>query len=142
MKNYIYRIQNLKNPTFKQIRRIALNSISHLLNERKNKIREDIDRGKALLKTHEEMCVYLLFYGEGHEGKISDAVKRLPNELFNNEFEIVDWGCGQGLATVCLFDYLKSQGLPNNVQNITLIDPSDIALDRASLHVNCCPPTS
>jgi len=136
MQNYQDQIQNLVDPTFQQIRKIAINSISHLSRIQHDELYYRLKRGLALLNTHEEMCQYLVSYGNMHEAKIRDAVSILPNQLFQNEFEIVDWGCGQGIGTVCFFDYLKTAGYTNRVKTVTLIEPSQKALSRASLHVN------
>ena len=43
----------------------------------------------------------------------------------------MDYGCGQGLATMCFKDFLKARGKELSVENITLIEPSKKALDRA-----------
>ncbi len=45
-------------------------------------------------------------------------------------------GCGQGLATICFFDFLKNQRIPNNTQKVILIEPSVQAIERAQLHTN------
>src|SRR5699024_9663110 len=55
---------------------------------------------------------------------------------FRNNLSIIDWGCGQGLASVCFFDFLKKQNIPNNTQKVILIEPSAQALERAKLHTN------
>ena len=136
MQKYTELIKNLNNPTFQQIRGIAVKSISHLSKEQHNELYARLKRGEALLFTHEEMCQYLLSFGNMHEAKIRDAVKHLPQEILHGEFEIVDWGCGQGIGTICLCDHLRTLGYNFNVKKITLIEPSKKALERARLHVN------
>ena len=138
MKNYIEKIKQLTNPTFQEIRKIAKNSIWHLLKEEKNKnlLWKQLEHGVKELTTHEELCAYLYFFGNMHEAKIRDAVNHLPQEILHGEFEIVDWGCGQGVGTICLFDHLRILGYNFNVKRITLIEPSKKALERARLHVN------
>lgn len=136
MKQYNEQINSLKDPTFQQIRGIAVKSISHLSKSEKDKLWEKLNRGIELLDSHELMCQYLFSYGNMHEAKIRDAVKCLPKEILLGEFELVDWGCGQGIGTVCLFDHLKALGCNLNVKKITLIEPSKKALERAVLHVN------
>ena len=108
IQNYIEKVKNLKSPIFQQIRKIAYNDISHLSEEESKELYDRLNRGVNLLGTHEEMCKYLWSFGNMHEAKIHDAIKCLPIELFEQDFEVVDWGCGQGLATTCFFDYLKS----------------------------------
>ncbi|HRH08211.1 MAG TPA: DEAD/DEAH box helicase, partial [Bacteroidia bacterium] len=136
MKQYAEQINSLKNPTFQQIRGVALNSISHLPKPERDKLWEKLNHGVELLDSHELLCQYLFSFGNMHEAKLRDAVKYLPNEILHNDFEIIDWGCGQGIGTVCLFDHINSLGLNINVKRITLIEPSQEALERAALHVN------
>jgi len=133
---YKVQIQNLANPDFQQIRSIANQRIAQLSKEKRDLLWKKLDRGVALLNTHEEMCQYLFSFGNMHEAKIKKALDYLPGKIFKQNFEIIDWGCGQGLATVCLFDYFNSKGFENKVQKVTLIEPSKKALDRAGLHVN------
>lgn len=136
MQKYIKEIQALDNPTFQGIRRVASNSISHLPKSEKDNLWEKLKHGVELLDSHQLLCQYLFSYGNMHEAKIKDAVKHLPKELIEHGFEIVDWGCGQGIGTICLLDYLKAKGIESNVKKVTLIEPSIKALERAKIHVN------
>jgi len=73
-----------------------------------------------------------------HEAKIKKALSYIknPNSVFNNKLAVVDWGCGQGLATICFFDFLRENEIQNRTQKIILIEPSQHALELAKLHVN------
>lgn len=63
------------------------------------------------------------------------------------EFQIVDWGCGQGLASIafieCCLELIENKliilddgsNFLDHLKKITLIDPSKAALERATLHV-------
>ena len=132
---YIKQIKNLTNPTFQQIRHIAYNSISHLSEEERNKLYIQLERGVKILETHEELCQYLWSFGNMHEKKIHFVVDKLPPELFERDYDIIDWGCGQGIATICFFDYLKEKEFPISVNNVKLIEPGKKALERAKLHI-------
>ena len=137
MKQYIQQINNLKEPTFQKIRGIAVKSISNLSKSEKDILWKKLNHGVELLDSHVLMCEYMRSYGNMHEAKIKDAVKYLPTEILRGEFEIVDWGCGQGIGTICLLDYVKRLGLDyKGIKKITLIEPSKITLERARLHVN------
>lgn len=138
MQQYINEIKSLANPSFQQIRKIADNSLSHLTKVERDKLWSDLNQGVDLLTTHELMCQYIFSYGNMHEAKIKTAFSsiRNPKEIFNTNMSIVDWGCGQGLATVCFFDFLRSQGISNKTQKVVLIEPSEQALERAKLHTN------
>lgn len=138
MKEYGNRIQSLPNPNFQQIRRISNEALSHFSKSERDIFWQNLNQGVDLLDSNELMCQYIFSYGNMHEAKIQKALSsiRNPKEVFNTDIAIVDWGCGQGLATVCFFDFLKSQGIPNNSQKVILIEPSEQALERAKLHTN------
>jgi Asp-tRNA(Asn)/Glu-tRNA(Gln) amidotransferase C subunit len=138
MDNYNNEIQTLQNPTFQQIRKIAENSLSHLSRNERDELQTQLNRGVNLLTSHELLCQYTFAYGNMHEAKINKALSSIqnPKEVFNNNLAIIDWGCGQGLATVCFFDFFKKLNIPNNIQKVILIEPSEQALGRAILHTN------
>lgn len=141
MEQYIEKVSALQRPTFQRIRDIAINSISYLTQEKHNQLWEDLNHGVKELQTHDELCQYLNSFGNMHQKKIYRAIKSIEDKkglsLFKkNNIQIIDWGCGQGLATVCLFDYLNEKKIENRVQKVILIEPSKMALQRAALHVN------
>ena len=133
MREYVNRIQSLPNPTFQQIRKISNESLSHFSKSERDTFWQNLNQGVDLLDSHELMCQYIFSYGNMHEAKIQKALSAIknPKEVFNTDIAIVDWGCGQGLATVCFFDFLKNEGIPNNTQKVILIEPSEQALERA-----------
>lgn len=134
--NYESKIRSLINPSFSDIRKVAITELSHLTKPEKDKLWFELERGTALLKTHEHMCQYLFSFGNMHQAKLLDAFKKLPIQVFKNEFEIIDWGCGQALGTLNLIDYLQNIDLHANVKKITLIEPAQVALERAKLHID------
>ena len=135
---YIQQIQSLANPNFQHIVNVAKKNCGILCSGKQNcKPWNDLNHGVSLLDTHEKLCKYLCAYGDMHEEKISfafNAIKQ-PQNIFNQDITVVDWGCGQGLATVCFFDYLNQKQLPNKTRKVILIEPSESALNRAKLHV-------
>lgn len=135
MDKYKRQIESLSDPTFQKIRDVAVEVINALDTSDKNNLWERLKRGVALLDSHKLMCQYLFSYGNMHEAKILDAASRMPHFVFENnfDFDIVDWGCGQGLATITFFDLLKKQkgSVNEKVGKVTLIDPSSDVLDRA-----------
>jgi superfamily II DNA helicase RecQ len=133
--SYQEQISSLNIPSFDAIKRIAVAEISKLTESVKNNLWLQLNRGTAILETHEQMCQYLYSFGNMHQAKLLDAFKKLPKELLNNEIEVVDWGCGQGIGTIVLLDHIANSGLKNNVKRVTLIEPSKKALERAKLHV-------
>ena len=107
---YNKEIESLGNPSFGEIRRIACASIACLSEEERTMLWNQLNRGVDLLYSHELMCQYLWSFGINHEIRMHKAFEALykDKDAFKENFAIVDWGCGQGLATVCFFDFLKS----------------------------------
>ncbi len=140
MGNYNHQILSLENPSFKQIREIAKNNCGRICPGLKIcKPWNTLGHGVDLLDSHENLCKYLCSYGEMHEEKMEHAlkpIKKKESQAFKRELTIIDWGCGQGLATICFFDYLKKEGYQNQTKKVILIEPSEMALNRAKLHVN------
>lgn len=138
MIDYLNKIQSLGDPSFQQIRSIANEVLSRFSKSERNLFYKNLNRGVDLLDSNELMCQYIYSYGNMHEAKIQKALSsiRKPEEVFKTDLVIVDWGCGQGLATVCFFDFLKKQGIQNNTQKVILIEPSKHALERAKHHAN------
>ena len=122
--------------SFDSIRRVAENDVSTLSKDERDDIYESLNRGINLLETDIQMKYYLHAFGRMHQAKIYKALSSLKDSLYAiNDFDVVDWGCGQGLATICFFDYLKKKNIENRVRKVTLIDPSDVVRERAEIHV-------
>jgi len=79
---------------------------------------------------------YLNSYGPMHHKKLVTSFKHLPEHIFNKNPHCIDWGCGQGMASMTLLEYLNDNDISQSISQITLIEPSQIALKRASLHVS------
>ncbi len=94
-----------------------------------------LNHGTAILQSDEQLCCYLSAYGEMHKGKLKCALTKFPFKSLDNNLEIIDWGCGQGLASVYMIDCLRYLGLIDKLQKVTLVEPSSAALNRAKLHI-------
>lgn len=96
-----------------------------------------VNHGVDLLKNEDELNCYLVAYGKMHEEKIHTALSTLTNlkEIVKNKYQIIDWGCGQGLATLCFFDYIKGDLSNKKPQRITLIEPSNSAISKAKKYI-------
>ena len=77
-----------------------------------------------------ELYEYLKRYGNMHKAKVLSALAHPFPARFNSKSNLVDWGCGQGLATIL---FLEKYGI-DCVNRIILTDASEIALARAALH--------
>lgn len=93
---------------------------------------EATDHGKKVLQTEDELNAYVAAYGEMHITKCRAALQNFPfDKLKMQPFEVFDWGCGQGLATLTLLNMLQERNLQSQLKRIYLIEPSRIALQRA-----------
>ena len=120
--------------TVTEIRDIAVSQIEAFQN--KDEIFRSLGRGVTILEHEEQLFSYLNSYGLMHKAKLVSAFSHFPfGRIEGGNIEVFDWGCGQGMASIVLLEYLKEQGVSLTINRITLIEPSEIALKRASLHV-------
>lgn len=91
-----------------------------------------------MLDSEPLLHMYFYSYGQMHAEKLIYAFKQLSPYIKSAEkIEIVDYGCGQGLATMCYHDFIKDYNFQQRVRSITLIEPSALALSRAELLCSC-----
>jgi len=88
------------------------------------------NRGIKILVSEEELFEYMKRFGNMHKAKLLSAFEPFPNS-FPSKVNIVDWGCGQGIASMIFIEKFGA----NIIHNITLIEPSVLALKRAALHI-------
>ena len=134
---YAYRIQDIKNPTFEKVRDLTEKSIKPLRQSVIDNIYEQLNRGADMLDTEPQMLTYLYSFGKMHQFKLNRAFEQLPDAFLQQpEIRIVDYGCGQAIGTMCYADFLADRRLSQTIKSVTLIEPSEICLKRAALHVS------
>lgn len=134
---YIEQLYNIQNPSFNSI--IELNASLVPLQYRSRPWQyPGLNHGTAVLTTEDQCNAYIAAYGNMHQGKINEVLDEIKiNDFANTDLQIIDWGCGQGLATICLFDFFNKHNLSLDlVKKVVLIEPSEVARDRAKTHVN------
>lgn len=103
-----------------------------------NKLYDDLERGKGILDDDDHLNMYLRSFGKMHKAKLDEAFNRMSMaDVFKEEVEIFDWGCGQGVATICLLDFLKEKQIEAKIKQICLIEPSHAATQRAVDVIKC-----
>ena len=119
------------------LQKIILQAYKNLPIEKRVKPWTFVNHGVDLLKNEDELNCYLVAYGKMHEEKIQTALSTLANlkEIVKNKYQIIDWGCGQGLATLCFLDYIKEDLNNKKPQSITLIEPSNSAITKAEKYI-------
>ena len=97
-----------------------------------------LEHGVVPLDTEQKLDQYLAAYGKMHAEKIRMALNSLddPEMLLSEPVSVVDWGCGQGLASCCLFDWLLNKKIDIDcISRVHLIEPSNLALQRAQSNI-------
>lgn len=94
-----------------------------------------LQRGEAIINDEKLLYKYLVSFGGKHKVKLYSAYDQIIQNISNRKFNVVDWGCGQGTATMILLDYAKANSIKLDIENITLIEPSSLALRRGLLHI-------
>lgn len=107
-------------------------------NKTKCDLERDLGRGKKILQDSNELICYLGIYGLMHQIKLNASFKVLCNvvNLNDKNINIIDYGCGQALASCVLLDFINNHNLNAKINHIILIEPSSVALSRGILHLN------
>lgn len=135
--NYAYKLKYMVNPTFDKVRDLSTKFYRELPQALQDELFEALNRGIDILDSEPQMTAYLYAFGKMHKAKLNYAFEHLPETFFEiPEINIIDYGCGQAVATMCYADFLRKQGYEQKIRRVTLIEPSEAALKRAALHVS------
>lgn len=135
--SYADTIRNISNPTFNKICSLSKNIFNRLPQNQQNKLFEALNHGVNILEEDLLMATYIYAYGKMHQAKLNHAFKKLPDIfLEQSKINIIDYGCGQALGTICFADFLHNNNLSPEINAITLIEPSVKSLKRAALHTS------
>lgn len=102
-------------------------------------------RGTAILETEEQVDKYIQAFGRKHYIKFKNLFETIPTKIFDDFFDIVDWGCGPGLGIIALDDFCRrklNHKIESQARQIILIEPSEVSLTRAKIHANLLLPES
>lgn len=135
---FAYIVEHMSEPSFEKVRNISNDFVQKLPSELVDELFEQLNRGVELLDSEPLLHMYFYSYGQMHAEKLTYAFKQISPYIKSAEkIDIVDYGCGQGLATMCYHDFVKDCNLQQQVRSITLIEPSALALSRAALLCSC-----
>lgn len=87
-------------------------------------------RGVEQIQTEDGLFDYMRNYGSMHYAKVKSALVDPVPQKFASQISLIDWGCGQGLASMV---FMEKYGV-DKIKQIILIEPSELALKRAALH--------
>lgn len=81
----------------------------------------------------DEAIYYSSTFTKEHFDRFSHVLSNLgTNVIFSQKLTLIDYGCGQGLATLAFLHYLSEHNcIANKEIDVHLIEPSSIAVDLA-----------
>ena len=131
---YSYLIEHMKDPSFRKIRELACDFVRKLPSELCDELHNSLNRGVDVLDSEPLLQMYFYSFGDMHKAKLDYAFDNLHGYIKEaNRVELIDYGCGQGLATMCYHDYISNVNPSQIVTKIILIEPSEMAMSRAEL---------
>ena len=139
--DYYRQICSLKNLTIDDVVSVSRNFVPVSFRNRAWDYRDNFGRtlehGTAVLKKEEQCCAYMSAYGPMHRHKLMRALdeNEFPYSDLAGGIEIYDWGCGQGIGTMAVVEKLRQHGMLKKLRKVVLEEPSDVARDRAVIHV-------
>ncbi|MEP7314029.1 MAG: hypothetical protein ABI859_15715 [Pseudomonadota bacterium] len=100
-------------------------------------LKKELRHGTAILSNSDQCDNYLYTHGLMVQKQWNQVLKGKELDGSHN-FHIIDYGCGQGLASALVFDFFNKK-LRKLTKKLTLIEPSEAALVRAEvvLHGYC-----
>lgn len=134
MVSQLSRVNSVK-PSFNYIRDVYEVCLKKYISNKGSSFRS-IDYGRKILQFEEEVDAYIAFYGAQHYYKLVEAFKALDISRFQfHQLDILSYGCGAATDTCSLISYCRTHKIDLPFKNITLIEPSKIALQRGVTYV-------
>jgi len=131
---YSYLIEHMESPSFKKVRDLACDFVRKLPQELCDELHNSLNRGVDILDSEALLQMYFYAFGEMHAAKLNYAFEHLQQYIKEaKKVELIDYGCGQGMASICYYDFIKNVNPSQEISRVTLIEPSEMALSRASL---------
>ena len=132
MPNFKENIEQYNQITLESIRDAARESLPYEYRRRPWDLTSQggSDENNTIYTEELQLDAYLASYVDWHKGKLIRAFNLL-NEPLPRQINIIDWACGQGLATLFILDYIRTNHLVCSIKEVILIEPSTIALQRA-----------
>lgn len=99
------------------------------------------NRAKTPLASIEQAVMYTTLYGKNHFDRFNGVIAQIMGDSERTEpvtrtINIVDYGCGQAIASLALLSYLEQYvNCENFTLNFYLVEPSRTTLDLAVLLV-------
>ncbi len=142
--NFLSHIRPAKFVSFEKVVSLAEKEAQRWDKSLKEKLSDELNHGKAILRYPHQLTLYLAKYGRIHNAKLLKAFKHIPHTIFaENHISLIDYGCGQGIGPMVFSDFLNEKYIEGDfIDDIWLIEPSKIALSIAKTHVKSFYPFS
>lgn len=130
--------------TFDKILQEAKSRVDNFPVVKNTRLKAKLEHGLGDLSTQDEMDMYLTTYGEIHQSKLLLALSKVPRRILSeNTISVIDYGCGQGIASIVLCDVLHSNdGSTYLISEFYPIEPSEACLKRAIDFIHKSYPTA
>ena len=128
-------------PTFNYLEEVYQDCLRRYRNNPKYNVdypgaSNDINKGRKILESDEEVDTYIALYGAHHYYKLISAFDALDLSKFTGKsFDILSYGCGPATDTCVLINYLVSNQINLSIESLTLIEPSITSLQRGMQYV-------
>lgn len=103
---------------------------------RDDEIFRSLGRGVSIIESENQLFAYMYGYGAMHAAKLQGAFSNLDDKEITPDFNIIDWGCGQGIGSMIFMENCSMLDLTLTPKRVILIEPSIICIKRAALHVS------
>jgi len=132
--DYASLLHNLNDPTIEDIKQVSYKYIKDIGDS--TDLHTQLNNGTTIINQTNLLYKYFASYSKMHKYKLDEAFETIVNKLDNKTINIIDWGCGQALATISLIEYIKTNNLKIKLNSIKLIEPSKLAIERGLLHID------
>ena len=138
--DYTAKLNEIEEKNFVNIRNLSVTYLMNLSSTKKNLLKDRLDNGLKIIDDVDLLYAYFFSFGKMHYSKVYEGINKLKQEIEGRNVALFDWGCGQALASMVFFEFIQKNKLKVNVDNLTLIEPSELALKRGIAHINCIYP--
>lgn len=134
--DYSESIKMIIKPNFEDIRALSVKYVNQITYEIKNQLFYQLGHGVDIIDKVDLLYMYIYAFGNMHQYKLIEAFETFLNDSFSREkIDIIDWGCGQALASIVLLDFMRQHRIKPIIHNLFLIEPSELAIKRGLVHI-------
>jgi len=138
--DYTDKLNELNEKNFVNIRNLSVAYLMSLNSNKRTLLKARLDSGLKIIDDVDLLYAYFYSFGKMHFSKVYEGIDKLKQEIDGKKIALFDWGCGQALASMVFFEFIEKNKINVIVDNLTLIEPSDLALKRGIAHINCIYP--